>query len=492
MVKEVVHDEDEGDHSVTSESSQVERSKSGKQRNFFHDKIRFTTLILLLGAAVSGAFIALGVVNAKHSSEQDFKKRASDIVFQVKASWNDYVLFTKWVRESCQKPFVRDHNVIMGEDPSHAFGYCTYEEFDKIYEYVLSEGLTFQALQYVPNVTDAQRPYIEAYANKYFDKYYPGQVSNREFMQFVPDPAPGQPPFEPSDHRPFYFPLLHMLPVKGNEAAMLFDVYSRGSSKPSYDKATSTWKPVLGPRIKLIQETDPSAYSIILHQPGMLTSHENYTTHSVAVTQLIVRIPDLLIQFTKGMKSKEILYLYDSTSDVPLYLGAGEIVEENGNRSLVRIPEVELADIARPSHSQYYATDIDVADRIWTVAIVSTDQNPNFIISTVGGVIIFLACALIAIWYFRHLTVLEEMTGTQSLLSSMFPKEVQDRLLKDAMDAAAERTNEKDAFKNHKAADLQDFMGKDGLRDIVQLPTTRPIADLVLESSVMFADIAGK
>ncbi|CAB9503949.1 Receptor-type guanylate cyclase gcy [Seminavis robusta] len=476
-----------GDELSVTNTSDLEKSQHGKKRDFTRDKWIFTTTIVLLGAAVSGAFIALGVVSAQDSSQQSFRQRATEIVFQVEASWNVYVLFTKWTRESCHKPFEAtgiQPGFRMGDDPSWALGYCSDAEFDKIFEYSTTEGLIFQSLQYVPNITDAERPYIEAYAEQYYETNYPGKV---DFVGFKQRGASG---LEPSETYDFYFPVVHLLPVETNAAAVLLDPYNTiPTSKVLYDKATSTWEPALGGRIRTVQETDPSAYSVIMYHPGVRTEHEPVYAKSPAVAQLIVRMPDMLVQFMQGMLQNEKLYVYDSTDpDTPVYLVAGTIVNPKATAAkdrLEKLPEVELADIPRPRGAQYEETVINANDRKWTVVIVSTNEKANLTFVILGGAIIFLACCMIAVWYYRHLTVLETMTSTQNLLTSVFPKDVQDRLLKDAAEAAG-GNNDKEAFKGNRGAELSKAM-----KGITPLPKTKPIADLVLEASVLFADITG-
>lgn len=343
-------------------------------------------------------------------------------------------------------------------------------------------------MQFIPNITNEERPYIEAFQKDYYKAEYPDDkdLNVTGILQYVEDPLPGQASFEPSDERPFYMPYYHTRPVVGNEEAILFDPLSRSFSKPLYERAVNNWEAVMGDRLKLVQETDPNAYSVILRHPGV--RREESTKVARAVAQIVIRIPDLLHAFTRGMDAKEWMYLYDTTPEeieVPEYLGAATVVDNNsGQHQIQMIPELDMADIKLPTRKAYFrATPITLSNRQWTVVIVSTNHQPNLTFVIIGGLFIFLACVAIAIWYYRHLSVLERMANTQNLLTSIFPEDVQERLLK------GDQADDNDgAFKAGHNKDIRALIGGN---DMVPLPTSRPIANLTAEATVLFADIAG-
>ena len=125
-------------------------------------------------------------------------------------------------------------------------------------------------------------------------------------------------------------------------------------------------------------------------------------------------------------------------------------------------------------------------------------SNPAIYTSVVVLVFFFTAMVFILYDYLvtrRQSLVMNAAAKTQALVSSLFPKSVQQRILEDANDQAiAEQKNKKIPVFRGKTQ-LKEFL-EDGDADMeVDADDTmfksRPIADLFPETTVLFADIAG-
>jgi hypothetical protein len=121
-------------------------------------------------------------------------------------------------------------------------------------------------------------------------------------------------------------------PVQGNEAAIDFDLYSSASRAETIEAALSNWNPTLMPRLKLVQETDPSAYSVILMHPGIPVSTDPGRRPRDLAT-LVIRIPDLLHTGAAPYQSESIaVYIFDSSKadEDPQFLGGAGISVRDG------------------------------------------------------------------------------------------------------------------------------------------------------------------
>jgi hypothetical protein len=140
-MEEMTPDEDGEAREVNSVgSSETERTlTSFTLRN---RKIIFASLILIVGACASAAFLAIGILNAKASQADEFDKLTDEFVVKLQGAFNDYELFGRWIHESCRERG-REGNLL---------GICNRQEFHELYEYILSAGPDFQSAQFMPYV----------------------------------------------------------------------------------------------------------------------------------------------------------------------------------------------------------------------------------------------------------------------------------------------------------------------------------------------------
>jgi hypothetical protein len=114
----------------------------------------FTLLIALFGVGVSVAFLGLGVSGAQSDKRLEFERQASEIINAVETSWHDFEVAGLWVHEACRSSADQ-------KDTHLARGICSRKDFFGLYEYLLSSGLEFEAVAWVPNVTHVDRASME-------------------------------------------------------------------------------------------------------------------------------------------------------------------------------------------------------------------------------------------------------------------------------------------------------------------------------------------
>jgi len=390
----------------------------------------FVAVILLLGAAASAAFLTLGIVSQQQEHAEHFAHEAQELVYAVQLAWREYELFGLWIHESCVESLERRRTEIdIKQDVEGYLGLCSRRDFRNLYEHVASyksytsnadDRLQFQAVQMLPKVYHSEREELERQSKLYYEQNNYTSVNYQGITQAEMMPSSGtngtttaakeQWTFVPRSEQAFYWPVHYVEPVATNEAAIELDSYSL-TQKERIEKAVKTYKPVLSERRTLVQETDPHAFGIILQHPGVATSVRN-GTEPTALSQIVIRVPDLLQRATSGVVVNKLVYLHDSTTDdshqqqqqtEPVFLGAVSVQCGRADKPAMRVnlPETSLANVPGPKSGFSLASDISIADRVWTVTVVSAEEqdHSDLVYIILGGAIIFAACILLAIWF---------------------------------------------------------------------------------------------
>ena len=105
-----------------------------------------------------------------------------------------------------------------------------------------------------------------------------------------------------------------------------------------------------------MQETDPSAYSVILHHPGIRLSWHNATTRPKGIPLMAIRIPDYIARAAQDIQDSISMYIYDVASprndNDPVFLGAGTVQVEKNHSTLEPLEEKKLPRLRNKSKSQ--------------------------------------------------------------------------------------------------------------------------------------------
>ena len=280
-------------------------------------------------------------------------------------------------------------------------GFCSRQEFRNLFEHMSSHDVVeFQSVQFVPKVYPAERSELERQSQLYYQEHY-DYVEYQGITQPVIDEETGEKSLVPRDESPFYWPVHLVEPVLANEEALDLDSYST-TQRANIEKAVATFLPVLSGRVRLVQEKDPDAYGVIIKHPGVPTGLSNHTEQPIALSQIVIRVPDLLARASSGVVVNKVVYLHDSTESKtdPDFLGAMSIKVVHGETILVNLPETSLSDIPHPRASRTFTSELQIVDRLWTVSVVSEEEEGSPLVYVIlGGTIIFLASILLAIWF---------------------------------------------------------------------------------------------
>ena len=366
---------DNSAHSCESDGGESVNSvtRARRKSNFL-----IMALIIFLGTATSCAFLAIGIKAAKREQEQQFKRRADDLVNRIERSWHDYVVAASYIHGRC-----RGRNF-------------TREDFRQTYEYLNSSGLAFQAAQFDPNITHDERSYYEGEARKYYAEHY-SYINYTGFRGFNTENLTKP---EARDEAPFYFPIHYMEPIPGNEQAIDLDYHASGSRKRTVLFCMQNGLPALTDRLVLVQEKS-NTFGVVLFHPGYNLS-EGTDVWPRDLASIVIRIPDLLRRAAAGNGISSAVYIYDESDSrgVPRFLGASEIVTGENDKNL---PEVELATLEDRLHDEnilHQGNTIRAANKDWKIVthVLDGAYQPNLAFVIFGGVIIFLASVCLAYW----------------------------------------------------------------------------------------------
>ena len=342
--------------------------------------ILLCALVLLLGAAASGAFVAIGINGATRTQTDQFDRHATEISSSIETSWKSYEVAGLFAHE-------------VGRS-----GNTSRNDFREFYEYVISTGLVFQVISYNANITNAERPGLEEESRQFYADNYPDLVPNYTGITGLepvdPSNSSAGVAVGPRSEQPFYFAVHLLEPIASNLGAIDFDLYSSQSRRQTIHLALDTWKPALTPRLRLVQETDPNAYSVILMHPGVpLSTMPDLRPRDFS--SVVIRIPDLLRASIVRADSIT-AYIFDSTDEEnsPMFLGGASLTAD---KHVVFEQETSIEE-ARQIGVRASETELLIASSKWTILIVSApgsyEADITFIV--LGGVIIMTACIILA------------------------------------------------------------------------------------------------
>jgi len=132
-----------------------------------------------------------------------------------------------------------------------AFQFPSLIKFDALADRLAAFGLGIQALEWIPRVREGER----AAAESEFSAQWGRSFSIFERMDGHPRPVAS---------RPDYYPVAYVTPLKGNEAAIGFDLASNPTRNAALEEAERSGRPVATPGVKLVQN---SAMGILLFAP---------------------------------------------------------------------------------------------------------------------------------------------------------------------------------------------------------------------------------
>ncbi|CAB9517167.1 natriuretic peptide receptor 2 [Seminavis robusta] len=461
-----------------------------------------TFLLVSMGAAASVAFLYMGISGAQNQQKESFERRASDFSKEIDGAWDDYEAAARWVHSECRN--WRTDNF-------------TYNDFEGVYNYIIDRGLNFYAINWVPNITHAERPLVEEKEGAFWKNNIEGAENYAGFTGQEPDPDhPGELIYANRSEQAFYFPIYFVEPKAESASIIHYDLFSAPWESPAMSQALETYQPALTGRFVLAQHSPEDGYSTLLYHPGVkLLDQSEQERHDLA--SILMTLNPFLQHAARFQQEPMAVYLYDKTlaemDGAPFeFLGGVQVKYENedpNSRQVTNLMETEYATL-QDSSDLYYERDIHAGGRTWAIVIIpvegDTTYKPDVIFAILCGVMIFAASVLLAwIWVMHNrsrthqvMEIVDKAAAESRIVSDLFPAAIRDAIIHQQRVSQAEKAKDdavtsKDPFLMQDRNEFNSFQDPedDSRKTIEGFYLTKPIAHRYDASTIMFADLAG-
>ena len=345
----------------------------------------FTGLIISIGLLASTLFMGFGISGAVREQELQFQRAAEEMINAIQGSFHDFEIATKWIHNSCRSNEI------------------TREGFREVYEYLISDGLDVQSVQWAPNVTHDRREVLEFEASLYYAINYP----DFEY-QGITGFEEGEKDIQYRSEQSFYFPYHLLEPVeKNNYPAIDFDLFSSPEQRKSAELALSTWLPVTSHQTFLVEDDKEEIMVTIMHPGIPLSNAPELRPQDVAV--LLVRIEAIVARASRKLSESLSLYIYDTT--IPniaefLYAAEADVVEARTNTeaNLTVIPMIELDELVESTVVFYFEDTLELASQTWTISVVALEDTfqPDLLLIIIAGKIVLIATLCLGLWIYTN------------------------------------------------------------------------------------------
>mmetsp|Transcript_12529 Transcript_12529/g.30268 ORF Transcript_12529/g.30268 Transcript_12529/m.30268 type:complete len:1099 (-) Transcript_12529:131-3427(-) len=374
-------------------------------------------VVLLLGIATSAAFVAIGLTGVFNDQQKDFERSAQSTVTTLQTKFEDYEDAASLIHARCRH--------YRGASGKH----WDRRDFRELYEYIIDTGLQFKAMQFDPNITNAERPAAEEEARQFYEEYYP-HVNYQGFVGFNTLESTS---LEPRTEQPWYFPIHYQEPVVGNEAAIDLDYYSSESRTRAVNALFEHKLPSMTDRLSLVKEEgqvsrcgdhDGPSFGIVLMHPGIELSDELSDGSIINTTErypqqwpkdfssIVLCVPDLLNRTTILQSDRKFrVYIHDRSHpyDDDVFMGAAQ----KDGEDITFLDEIGLDELIYETcdDEKCFTEDVLVANREWTVTIVDDESMPTstIVVVVIGGLIILGASVLLSLWVWTNHRKKEQM-----------------------------------------------------------------------------------
>jgi signal transduction histidine kinase len=257
-----------------------------KQLNQYESKL-YLIVMFVIGSAIiiMMSIYSFGLENKK--VETGFKIKAEIRAFNIEEAIHSHIRIIEQISSFY-----------------NASQEVTREKFKIFVSGHLKEMPSIQALEWIPLVTEAHREEVERKARKFGFKDF--QITERE--------AQGK--IVRAGNRYEYFPVYFIEPMKGNEAALGFDLASNPRRLEALDKARYSRKTVATAQIKLVQEEGSQA-GFLVFSP-VFNLNKEIGNDLIGFALGVFRVGDLVSKSLANVETSDPgidFYLFDVTNE---------------------------------------------------------------------------------------------------------------------------------------------------------------------------------
>lgn len=259
-------------------------------------------------------------------------------------------------------------------------------------------------MQYIPNITNSERKYLEDEARQYYTQRDPA-MEYEGIKSLELSDSGSVISLEPSQEKPWYLPMHYILPIEGNEHAIDIDLFS--FRQKAVEKAFATQKPVMGSRMHLFRDTNPNLYGIEFIHPGIMTTLDKALHRRKGLSKMVIRVPTLIVRASHEFQGDGRVYLFDESNvqEEPVFLAGADL--DRGN---VTLKEETSYEAVLSSSYKSFTDTIHIMDKKWKIVVqplhgMHHEKLQNVIVE---GAVIFIAGIFVAYWFHSHLSRLDK------------------------------------------------------------------------------------
>jgi signal transduction histidine kinase len=413
-------------------------SSSKQQQRRRASPWRMSMLIIAIGCLAGTIILAFGIQAARHEQEQNFKAVSGTLFAEFGVALSEYVRAGQWIHQAFRRP-----------TNSSARPRKTLDDFNELYENLVSGGLQFNGVGFGINVSHAERPELENETRLYLQEKYPELAET--YTGFL---AVGESSLEPRENASFYMIAHYVGSMQAAGHALDVDVYTHPARQKAIDLALATWKPIVTAPLETGHQLNSNIRSVVLVHPGMpLATNPSVVPRDLSL--MGIRIPHVIdcARLKLPTETHKIsLYVFDSTTESsseldqgqePIFLG-GATLNANKNKnnavnteassntgifinatsnntldtqgSLVFASEIALSTLLNKKHCYHDVSRHAIASREWTFLVMAEQDEfapEGLLYIVLSAVMIFVACTCTALWVYTNHTRLANIHDIQ-------------------------------------------------------------------------------
>eukprot|EP00977_Amphora_coffeiformis_P019423 scaffold7227_cov160-Amphora_coffeaeformis.AAC.2 len=380
---------------------------SNKQADHSHS-IWVAGIMVLVGAAITAAFLILAISSAQRDVDLRFEKTVNDVVSAARGGWAAFEGGALWIHEACRPSVDNPVNQML---PGTRI--CSRERFAQLQQYLRADGLEFQAMAFAPRVNDTLRQTFELEALMYYQQNYPNLLYFG-FTGMEPDEDdPDDFELARRSKQPDYLPVHYVEPVRPNQIVVGFDLYSLDANSRNNNRALlESYEPLVSDRInpalslppELVIEDSykPNEYYVVLIHPGIPLPNQ---ADSPPVAALILSVNSIIQSSVKFLEAEDLtVYFFDTSNINSQYLGQdfSRMDKEPINVMLhVKDNDKEPALEDYASQSRCTVKVIPLKQKTWAVVVChNSGYDPKLLYPILGSAAIMVATCLLALWFY--------------------------------------------------------------------------------------------
>jgi hypothetical protein len=355
--------------------------------------------MLAVGTGCSVAFLCTGVQAERADQALRFEKDTNELVKAIQTTWAEYETLGLWIHQAMRLKT----------------NFSSFEQerktFEVMYQYAQANRITPQAMGYTCYIEHADRQALEDEARLYYQQTYP----EHDYIGFSAIRIDPKKPYGyemvRQEDRQFYYPMMLLQPIQGNDIYIDTDLYSSPQSVLMVQAMEA--KQIVA-SVPVFAGDIARGNDIFLLHPGIpldnvtLSVENLLPNRAAAVIKLSFKPFMERIMPTTQQPSSFSVYIYDvsAAGGIRPFGKARRITEKADSLEITHNPPLpeELKSQWDPKYLR--SVEIHLANRAWNIIVVDETGSYKANVHRAYGVaaLMFIASVLLVVWFYSHIS----------------------------------------------------------------------------------------